>query len=198
LLRNLPPADRLVFVVVVGLTVFVDLIYAVQMGFLVATLLFFKNLSNRELTRAGALTPMVLPHNPAAVALADDVQVVQAEGPIVFGTSEAFADAFQEIGHEPKAVIVRMTLVPLIDETGAFALQEFVRRMEFHGTKVVFSGLAKESENVLRNLGVIPDIISEDSVFATLAEAVEGLNARLGTSPEERLHPQPYLPKVGG
>jgi sulfate permease, SulP family len=98
LLRNLPHADRMVFLVVLGLTVFVDLITAVQMGFLIATLLFFKNLSHRELTRGGTLTPMVQADGPAARALAERVQVIKAEGPIVFGTSESFVDAFAEIG----------------------------------------------------------------------------------------------------
>lgn len=197
-LRNLPAADRLVFVVVLGLTVFVDLITAVQMGFLIATLLFFKNLSNRELTRSGVLTPMVIATEPAAVALADRTQVMQAEGPIVFGTSEAFVDAFEEIDPDVKAVIMRMPRVPLIDQTGAYALQEFVRRMKRRGTTVVLSGLDTEPTNVLRNLGVIPGTIPEDSIFPTLAEAVEGLNAKFGAKPEERLRPQPFLPKVGG
>lgn len=198
LLRNLPHADRLVFLVVLGLTVFVNLITAVQMGFLIATLLFFKNLSSRELTRSGSLTPMVQADTPAAAELADRVQVMRAEGPIVFGTSESFVDAFGEIDPKVKAVIIRMPLVPLIDQTGAYAVQEFVRRMALRGTVVVFSGLDEEPASTLRKLGVIPNTIPEDSVFPTLAEAVEGLNAKLGTSPEERLRPQPYLPKVGG
>ncbi|HEY8459974.1 MAG TPA: STAS domain-containing protein, partial [Blastocatellia bacterium] len=198
LLPNLPHADRLVFLVVLGLTVFVDLITAVQMGFLVAALLFFKNLSSRELTRSGALTPMVQADKPGARALADRVQVIKAEGPIIFGTSESFIDAFGEIGPDVKAVILRMSLVPLIDQTGAYALQEFILRMGLRGTTVVISGLAEEPANVLRKLGVIPKTISEDSVFPTLAKAVEGLNAKLGTGPDSRLRPQPYLPKVGG
>ena len=198
LLRKSPGADRVVLLVVLSLTVFVDLITAVQMGFLVATLLFFKNLSRREITSSGSLAPMVLTEAPASAALADRVQVIQAEGAIVFGTSEAFVEAFEESGPDVRAIILRLARVPLIDQTGAYALQEFVNRMAQRGTVVVLSGLQEDSAKVLRNLGVVPAIIGEDALFSTVAEAVEGLNAKLGTAPDEQLVPKPYLPKIGG
>ncbi len=198
LLRKSPGADRVVLLVVLSLTVFVDLITAVQMGFLVATLLFFKNLSRREITSSGSLAPMVVPGAPASVALANRIQVIQAEGPIVFGTSEAFVEAFEESGPDVRAIILRLARVPLIDQTGAYALQEFVNRMAQRGTVVVLSGLQEDSAKVLRNLGVVPAIIAEDALFPTVAEAVEGLNAKLETGPDEQLIPKPYLPKIGG
>ena len=198
LLRKSPGADRVVLLVVLSLTVFVDLITAVQMGFLVATLLFFKNLSRREITSSGSLAPMVVPDAPASVELADRIQVIQAEGAIVFGTSEAFVEAFEESGPDVRAIILRLARVPLIDQTGAYALQEFVNRMAQRGTVVVLSGLQEDSAKVLRNLGVVPAIIAEDALFPTVAEAVEGLNAKLETGPDEQLIPKPYLPKIGG
>ncbi len=198
LLRKSPTADRIVLLTVLGLTVFVDLIAAVQMGFLVATLLFFKNLSSRELTRSGTLVPMVLSEPPEALALAEHIQVIQAEGPIVFGTSEAFLDALEEQGPEMRAIILRMTRVPLIDQTGAYALQEFVGRMAKRGTLVVLSGLPETAAQVLRDLGMIPRTIPETSLFDTVVAAVEGLNIQLNTTPEERLQPRSFLPKIGG
>lgn len=193
-LRVAPPADRLVLLVVLGLTVFVDLITAVQMGFLVATLLFFKNLSNRELSRSEALTPMILEDAPAALEIASRVQVIHATGPVVFGTSEAFFEAVEDPGPDTRAIILRSTQVSLVDQTGAFAIQEFIRRMAQRSTVVVFSGLPETSAAVLLSLGVVRD----DVLYPTLAEAVDGLNDKLRLAPNERLRPKPYLPKVGG
>lgn len=200
-LKQLPKAprpDQIVLVLVLSLTVFVDLITAVQMGFLLASLLFLKNLSDRELTRSGSLSSMVITEgNPEAEALAESVQVIQAEGPIFFGTSEAFVEAFDGNEDGPlKAIIIRMTRVPVIDQTGAFALKEFVERMALKNVVVMLSGLPDNPTQVLRDLEIIPKTISEDSVFPTLAEAVVGLNKKLGL--ENVFIPQPYLPKVGG
>lgn len=200
-LRKLPKAprpDQIVLVLVLSLTVFVDLITAVQMGFLLASLLFLKNLSDRELTRSGNLTSMVLTDgNDEAVNLAESVQVIQAEGPIFFGTSEAFVEAFDGNEEGPvKAIIIRMTRVPVIDQTGAFALKEFVERMGHKNVVVMLSGLPELPLQVLRDLSIIPNTIPEDTVFPTLAEAVVGLNKKLEL--ENVLVPQPYLPKVGG
>lgn len=198
LLPKTPLADRVVLLLVLGLTVFVDLITAVQMGFLLATLLFLKNLSDRELTRSGELTPMVVAEEPAAKELADKIQVIQAEGPIFFGTSEAFVEAFEEESSSLRAIIIRMPRVPVIDLTGAYALREFVMRMKRRDIVVALSGLPEAPQQVLRDLGIIPTTIPEELVYPTLAEAVEGLNAHIVSNPSETLIPQPYLPKVGG
>lgn len=200
LLPKAPRADQVVLILVLVLTVFVDLITAVQMGFLLATLLFLKNLSDRELTPSGSLTPMVVAEEGTpAQGLAENVQVFQVDGAIFFGTSEAFAEALDEI-HTPglRAIILRMTRVPVVDQTGAFALSEFVERMAKRKVVVVLSGLPELPIKVMRDLEIIPNSIPEDSIYDTLAEAVVGLNAKLGAEGEAELVPQPYLPKVGG
>ncbi len=200
LLPKAPRADQIVLLLVLALTVFVDLITAVQMGFLLATLLFLKNLSDRELTRSGSLTPMVLAEEgTSAHTLAENVQVIQADGAIFFGTSEAFAEAFDGSDTpDLRAIIIRMTRVPVVDQTGAFALAEFVERMAKRNVVVVLSGLPELPIRVMRDLEIIPNSIPEDCIYETLAEAVIGLNAKLGTDEQEALVPQPYLPKVGG
>jgi SulP family sulfate permease len=198
MLPRSPRSDQVVLVLVLALTVFLDLITAVQMGFLLATLLFLQKLSDRELPVAGDLSSSVLEEPPAARELASAVQIIPVDGPVFFGTCEAFADAFEGQAPQLKALILRMTRVPVIDLSGAFALQEFVQRMNAHGVVVMFSGLPPEPQQVLRDLGVIPNTIPEDTVTATLAEAVEALNHKLGTDETNRLIPQPYLHKVGG
>lgn len=193
-LRKAPRADRLVLLLVLSLTVLIDLITAVQMGFLVASLLFMRNLSKRELIRSGSLAPMVKgPHH-----LSDQVQVIQVDGPIFFGTSEAFVQALEDNAEELKAIILRMTRVPLIDQSGAYALRDFVLRMQSRGVVVILSGLPEASIATLRKLEIVPHAIPEDTVFPSLAKAVAGLNAKLEFEPEQAFVPKPYLAKVGG
>ena len=198
LLKQSPKSDRIVLLLVLGLTVFVDLITAVQMGFLVACLLFLKNLSDREITNSGSLASMVESDSPEARALAERVRVIQAEGPVFFGTCEAFILSLEEDLSDVKALIIRMPRVPLIDQTGAFTLQEFVKKMEEKGITVMLSGLPPEPERVLRALNIIPEAIPESSVQPILAEAVVALSEKIASSPSEALRPKHYLHKVGG
>lgn len=198
LLKQSPKSDRVVLLLVLGLTVFVDLITAVQMGFLVACLLFLKNLSDRELTHSGSLAPMVEAQTPEAKALAERVRVIQAEGPVFFGTSEAFILSLEDDLTDVRALIIRMPRVPLIDQTGAYTLQEFVRKMEEKGITVMLSGLPPEPQQVLRKLDIIPTTIPESSVQPSLAEAVVALSERIATTSSEALLPKHYLHKVGG
>lgn len=198
LLKRSPKSDRIVLILVLALTVLVDLITAVQMGFLVACLLFLKNLSDREITHGGVLATMVDAATPESIALAEKVRVIQAEGPVFFGTSEAFIVSLEEDLSDLRAIIFRMSRVPLIDQTGAFTLQEFVRKMEEKGITIMLSGLPAEPEKVLRELNIIPETIPESSVQRTLAEAVVALSEKIAKSPSEALIPKPYLHKVGG
>lgn len=193
-LPKAPRADRIVLLLVLALTVLIDLITAVQMGFLVASLLFLRNLSDRELIRSGSLAPMV----KDSQGLADQVQVIQVDGPIFFGTSEAFVQALEDNAEELKAIILRMSRVPLIDQSGAYALRDFVLRMRSRGVTVILSGLPDQSLSTLRKLEIVPEAIPEDTVFPSLAKAVVGLNAKLGVEPGRALVPKSYLPKVGG
>ncbi len=198
LMKQSPRADRIVLMVVLVLTVFVDLITAVQMGFLVACLLFLKNLSNREITSSGTLASMVETESPEARALAESIRVVHAEGPVFFGTSEAFFVSLEEDLTDVKAVIFRMPRVPLIDQTGAFTLQEFVKKMGEKGVTIMLSGLPSEPEGVLRKLNIIPETIPDWAVQPTLAQAVVALSEKIASSPSEALKPKAYLHKVGG
>lgn len=198
LMKQSPRADRVVLVVVLVLTVFVDLITAVQMGFLVACLLFLKNLSDRQITNSGSLASMVESQAPEAKALAERVRVIQAEGPVFFGTSEAFFVSLEEDLTNVRAVIFRMPRVPLIDQTGAITLQEFVRKMGERGVTVMLSGLPSEPENVLRKLDIIPTAIPEWAIQPTLAGAVVALSEKIASTPSEALKPKHYLHKVGG
>ncbi len=196
--KKLPKADKIVFVLVLGLTVFVDLISAVQMGFLVGCLLFMKNLSDAELTRAGSLGSMVVDQGDA-VKLADRVKVIQAEGPLFFGTSESFLNEIEVTEEDTRAIILRMSRVPVIDQTGAETLQEFVSRMqEDKNIEVAIVGLPEEPLRILKDLQIVPNTIAEDSIYLTLADAISGLSKKIATNESEVLQPQSYVYKVIG
>lgn len=177
-LRELPRAprsDRAVLLLVLVLTVFVDLILAVAIGFLVACLLFIQELNRMELVRGAALeeTEVTLPQS-----LVGRVHVFQAEGPFFFGTTHLFLRALHEQPGELSTLLIGMERVPLIDQTGAHALQQFAKRMEEQNMRVHLVGLRPEPMLVLRRLGVIPRCIPEQRVHADFHDAIGSLSVQ--------------------
>ncbi len=146
LLRG-PRGDALILVVTFGLTVFVDLPTAVETGVVLGAILFMHRmaqsvemqtgfgLADREVDDLrepeGASQQTILPPGVAAF---------QVRGPLFFGVAAQFIDALNLIQPPPKIFILRLGLVPMIDASGAVALEEFVHRCDKQGTKVVLSG----------------------------------------------------------
>ena len=155
LLRG-PRGDALILVVTFGLTVFVDLPTAVETGVVLGAILFMHrmaqsvemqtglDLADREVDDLrepeGASQQTVLPPGVAAF---------QVRGPLFFGVAAQFIDALNLIQPPPKIFILRLGLVPMIDASGAVALEEFVHRCDKQGTKVVLSGARPALKKIL-------------------------------------------------
>ena len=108
--------------------------------------------------------------------LPDGVEMVQLRGPFFFGASGLLLDALERYGATPKVVIVRLRRVPLIDVTGAAALECFVVACRRRGTRVILSGVQPGPRAVLERLGFDGKEVRFAADFqAALAQAREFL-----------------------
>ena len=160
-----PWGDRLVLLITFGLTVAVDLTVAIEVGVVLAAILFMHRMS--EVAAIGADTHAVIETDiddltrPASdrytqrAALPPGVEVFQFRGPLFFGVANRMADIIDRIAGVPKIFILRMREVPMIDSTGASRLKEFIEKCRHHGTQVVLSGLQPQPDRVLRDMQVL-------------------------------------------
>ncbi len=195
-LPNAPKADKIVLLVVLTLTIFVDLITAVAAGFLIACVLFIEDLSKMELTQKHNLLDSENTRKWADEAglpqeFRDQVHVYHAQGPFFFGTSEAFINALEGHHKNLKAVIVRMKDVPLIDQTGAYALGELLERMHQDGIAVAVCCLRKEPMQILTSMGIIPDLLPKEWIFSDFESAVKAVSIRLLNHQNSKTHQRP-------
>jgi SulP family sulfate permease len=102
------------------------------------------------------------------------VFVKSIEGPLFFG----FATGFQRMSEQLpgiRYVIIKMENVPFIDQTGLYALEETILSLEQRGIDVLLTGLQEQPESMLRKVVIIPDLISENHIFASFNESIEWL-----------------------
>lgn len=175
-LRKAPKSDSTVMLVVLGLTVFVDLIIAVLAGVALASMLFVKQMSDSGSSATGDFETLeelrqTTEHIPENVR--KSIHSYQLNGPLFFGEAKNLADAVEKLA-EAKYIILRFYNVPLVDQTGAYALENAVDKWESKGTKVLFVGMQPHIKQTLEATGVIHKIDMQNC-FDGFEDAIEAI-----------------------
>ena len=151
-LLRMPIGERGVLVLTFLLTVLVDLTVAIGVGVTIASLLFMARMSERVSVETDL--PDESEDARQRERLPDGVEVFRINGPFFFGVAGQLLDAFKRIGRMPKAVILRMELVPYLDSSGAIALREFVIQARARRTQVILCGVQSQPFRLLKRSGL--------------------------------------------
>ena len=164
-INAVPRSEAVIMLIVLGLTVFVDLLQAVAVGMVLASILFMKKMGDLAEENAHAM-----PMEEGASCLLDEEDVgchvfVQSfDGPIFFGFTSYFSKVISKLP-EVKIVVLRMEKVPYIDQSGMYALEDAVLELAKRGIEVFLVGIRRQPEDRLRKIKLIPDVIEEESIF---------------------------------
>lgn len=169
-----PRSDVLVLVATFGLTVFVDLTVAIEVGMILAAFLFMRrmaSLANVSIVSSDMLDEGAADDGGMTMTLPRGVEVYEINGPFFFGAAETFKDTLARVARKPKVLILRMRHVPVIDATGLHALTDVVHRSRRDGTLVLLSEVQPQPLQALRR-SVLIDEIGEEHICPTLEAAV--------------------------
>lgn len=196
-LLKAPRSDVAVLLSTFLLTVLVDLTVAVQVGVVLAAILFIKRISEvteikeRRLDEewsGDGLEGMDDPDATSKKVVPLGVEIYEIDGPFFFGVADRLKGVLDVIEETPKVFILRMRRVPVIDATGMHALWEFQESCEKRGTILLLSGVSDRLYGALHRFGFIEALGSErvfDHIDKALAYAkllVETAEERGGES----------------
>jgi SulP family sulfate permease len=155
-LLRMPNSDRAVLLITFGLTVLVDLTVAIAVGVTLASLLFMARMAEAvEVDRSGRRDAEL---DAEDLDQRDDlppgVEVFRIAGPFFFGVAGELLDTLRRVGQSPRVIILRMRLVPLLDASGAQALEEFVEQARLAGARVIVSGVQPQPRAMLGRIGL--------------------------------------------
>ncbi len=152
LLKRSPRADRAILAITFALTVFADLVVAVNVGVVLAVLHFLRRMSDavdarpvtdEELSRHGLFD------------LPDGVRVIEIAGPMFFGAAETVGRAFGDLERDASALVIRLHRVPFMDITGIEALEDIAAGLRRRGRGVVLCEANARVKGKLQRAGVI-------------------------------------------
>jgi SulP family sulfate permease len=159
-LRQMPRSDAVVLVVTMTLTVVFDLVIAVEVGMMLAAVLFIRRIA--ETTEVSAVTSddELETHEQLARGkdIPKDVLVYRIFGPFFFGAAEKMEDAMLRVERLPRVLVLRMHLVPAMDTTALNTLESVVERMHAAGGVVVLSGTHRQPLQMLAKAGFVEKI----------------------------------------
>lgn len=164
-LMKAPMGDRAVLLVTFVLTVVVDLTVAIEVGVVLAAVLFMHRMSEAVEVQANVklLDEDVAddtPHESRPVTQAELPPGVIASvirGPFFFGVAMRLGETLDRIGKPPRVLILRMRGVPMVDGSGASAIQSLLDRCAKHGTKVIITGIQPQPKQVLTEMGILDE-----------------------------------------
>ncbi len=180
---HVPKADSIIMLIVLSMTVFVDLLQAVGVGMVLASVLFMKKMSDvvEEKSSVGSVE-----HFASEEAWVDEqfisekvrqqVYIKHFDGPIFFG----FASKFQEMANflpNVTVVILRMPRVPYIDQSGLYAIEDAVIALKEKGIIVLMTGIQEQPKGMLENIGLIPSLIPYEHLFEDFPQCIAGLES---------------------
>lgn len=172
LMRSAPRADVIILLVTFFLTVFVDLVVAVNIGVIIAILHFIRRMASsvevQQMTEQ-ELSAELTQNNIKTIP--EGVLVYTVEGPFFFAAAEVFQHALAITHTDPKTLIIRMRWVPFIDVTGLQTLEEIIDDLHQRQIRVILSGANARVEGKLRRAGII-NLIGETNFYREFPAAI--------------------------
>ncbi|MBU3127302.1 STAS domain-containing protein [Clostridium tagluense] len=175
-----PKSDAIVLLVTFSLTIFFDLVIAIGIGLLLASLLFMKRMADvsdvryildeyEDKDQIELIDSIKTPEN---------VSLYEINGPFFFGAADKFMHAIREIGIPTKILIVKMSNVPAMDATGYHALEMLYDICKKHHTHLIMLNLQSQPTTVLGKYGFI-DALGVENICNNIDEAIERANILL-------------------
>ena len=177
LMKN-PKSDITVLIITFLLTVIFDLTIAIEVGLVIACLLFMRRMA--ETTQVKLIADEIDPAEEIDVQLHEEehliiprgVEVYEINGPYFFGIANKFEDLMAGMANHPKVRIIRMRRVPFIDSTGIHNLQTLCAMSRREGTEIVLSGVQEKVYEVLDHAGLC-DELGKENICPNINAALE-------------------------
>lgn len=174
--------DAIILLITFFLTVLIDLTVAVQVGVILAAMVFLKRMTDN--TTVDVCRSLMQENNDENgdmngsdaenLKLKDvpaDVAVFEIRGPFFYSVSDLLDEALLRLGYTPRVFILRMHRTPLIDATGLNAIKKFALKCRKMGIVFVISDVDENHEELFSKAGVT-EAVGTDRIFTNIDEAL--------------------------
>lgn len=184
MLLKVPRQDAAVWAIVLGVTLFDNLLNAVAVGFVLSAVLFIGRMSQNmvESERTASL-PQFIGQHTLPQDLADRIIVKRLEGPLFFGFAHKFRAHCERI-REGLVVILDLEAVPFLDQSGMITLEIVIQDWHQRGIQVYILGANPQVLHSLTEMGVVPQLVSYEHCCKNVERCMASILQKLQASDE--------------
>ena len=183
----IPRTEVVIMIAVLLLATFWNLVYAVGIGLVIASLIFMKKMGDVtadkskvvRLDKADELKAKWTDEIDFPQNLKEEVFVKRLDGPLFFGYTNDFQQLANEIPHTATHVIIRMGRVPYIDQSGLYALEEVLLKLRNDGVIPLIINLQKQPKYLMERIDIIPDLVPEKHLFRKFQDCMRYIKSNV-------------------
>jgi SulP family sulfate permease len=175
-------SEVLIMIVVLLLSTFWNLVYAVGIGLVIASLMFMKKIG--DLTAEGSDVKTLkeeawTDEEGFPLAFKESVFIKHIKGPLFFGSTSDFQQLYLQIPNSAKLVIMRLGRMQYMDQSGLYAMEDMLQDLKTKNIDVLFVNLLKQPKYMMERIDIIPDFIPKEHIFNSFDECTSWIKQNI-------------------
>ncbi|BAO75347.1 SulP family inorganic anion transporter [Winogradskyella sp. PG-2] len=175
-------SEVLIMMVVLILSSVWDLVYAVGIGLVLASLLFMKKIGDIT-AKQSIIKPLNekpwddefdMPSN-----LKEEVVIKHIEGPLFFGSTASFQQLAKQIPSTSKTVVIRMEKLTYMDQSGLYAMEDVLFDLKKQDINILMTGVLDQPRLLMERIDIIPDLVSENQIYQNFDTCLEWIKTNI-------------------
>ena len=169
-------SEVLIMLVVLVLSTFWNLVYAVGIGLVIASLMFMKKIGDLTAERSDVkpLREEVWDdEGDFPQHLKEEVFIKHLKGPLFFGSTSDFQQLTTQIPETARTVVIRLGRMQYMDQSGLYAMEDMLQELNKKNIQVLFVGLLKQPKYMMERIDIIPELIPNEHIFATFKNCMK-------------------------
>ena len=168
-LSKIPRTEIIIMVVVLMLSVFWNLVYAVGIGLLLACLFFMKKMG--DIAKDNSKVDLLSNEKDLNETSKTNVYVKHINGPLFFGFTSEFVSIANKIPKSASIIIVDMEKVPYMDQSGVFALEDVLLDLDKKNIKILIAGIQSQPMHLMKTIGILGELVPKERIFDNLSDS---------------------------
>jgi SulP family sulfate permease len=173
----MPKPEVIIMLIVLVLSSVWNLVYAVGIGLVIASLMFVKKIG--DLTAERSEIKQLIKEKAWADeadfpdALKEKVFIKHIKGPLFFGSTSDFQNLMKQIPDSASTIIIRMGRMQYIDQSGLYVLEDALIELAAQNKTVLFVNILEQPKYLLERIDIIPDLVPEEQLFNNIDNCVK-------------------------
>jgi SulP family sulfate permease len=175
-------SEVVIMIVVLVLASVWNLVYAVGIGLIIASLMFMKKIGDLTAERSD-VKPLKEEVWKDEInfpeKLKEEVFIKHVKGPLFFGSTSDFQSLANQIPKTATTVIMRLGRMQYMDQSGLYAMEEMLQDLQKNNIQVLFVGLLKQPRYMMERIDIIPDLVPEEHIFTKFDDCVKWIKENI-------------------